>query len=30
MGAKIGDSVSYTAPNGKTIAVQIKHAEYYA
>ena len=30
MGAKVGDSVSYTAPNGKTISVQIKHAEYYS
>ena len=30
MGAKVGESVSYTAPNGKTISVQIKHAEYYS
>ena len=26
MGAKVGESVSYTAPNGKTISVQIKHS----
>jgi transcription elongation factor GreA len=30
MGAKVGESVSYTAPNGKNISVQIKHAEYYS
>jgi transcription elongation factor GreA len=30
MGAKVGESVSYTAPNGKTISVEIKHAEYYS
>jgi transcription elongation GreA/GreB family factor len=26
MGAKIGDTVSYTAPNGKAISVEIKEA----
>jgi transcription elongation factor GreA len=30
MGAKVGESVSYTAPNGKNISVEIKHAEYYS
>jgi len=30
MGAKVGESVSFTAPNGKSISVQIKHAEYYS
>jgi transcription elongation factor GreA len=30
MGAKIGDSVSYTAPNGREIKVEIKSAEFYS
>ena len=30
MGAKIGDSVSYTAPNGREIKVDIKSAEFYS
>ena len=29
MGAKIGDTVSYTAPNGKEIKVEIKGATNY-
>jgi len=29
MGAKIGDTVSYTAPNGKEIKVEIKDAKPY-
>jgi transcription elongation factor GreA len=29
MGAKIGDTVSYTAPNGKEIKVEIKEATNY-
>jgi transcription elongation factor GreA len=29
MGAKIGDTVSYTAPNGKEIRVEIKEATNY-
>jgi len=29
MGAKIGDTVSYTAPNGKEIKVDIKEATNY-
>ena len=29
MGAKIGESVSYTAPNGREIKVEIKAAEFY-
>jgi transcription elongation factor GreA len=29
MGAKIGDTVSYTAPNGKEIKVEIKAATAY-
>ena len=28
MGAKIGDTVSYTAPNGKAISVEIKEARF--
>ncbi|MFZ4123684.1 MAG: transcription elongation factor GreA [Candidatus Planktophila sp.] len=30
MGAKVGEEVSYIAPNGKSISVHIKHAEYYS
>lgn len=30
MGAKIGDKVSYTLPNGKSISVEILGAEFYA
>jgi transcription elongation factor GreA len=30
LGAKIGDKVSYTLPNGKTISVEILGAEFYA
>jgi transcription elongation factor GreA len=30
MGAEIGASVSYTAPNGREIKVVIKSAEFYA
>jgi transcription elongation factor GreA len=30
MGAKIGESVSYTAPNGREIKVEIKSAEFYS
>ena len=30
MGAKIGESVSYTAPNGREISVEIVAAEFYA
>ena len=29
LGAKIGDKVSYTLPNGKTISVEILGAEFY-
>jgi transcription elongation factor GreA len=29
-GAKIGDKVSYTLPNGKSISVEILGAEFYA
>lgn len=29
MGAKIGDKVSYTLPNGKSISVEILGAEFY-
>jgi len=29
MGAKIGDTVSYTAPNGKEIKVEIQEATNY-
>jgi transcription elongation factor GreA len=29
MGAKIGETVSYTAPNGKEIKVEIKAATAY-
>jgi transcription elongation factor GreA len=28
MGAKIGETVSYTAPNGKAISVEIKDARF--
>ncbi len=30
LGAKIGDKVSYTLPNGKTISVEILGAEFFA
>jgi len=30
MGAKIGDTVTYTAPNGREIKVVIKAAEFYS
>jgi transcription elongation factor GreA len=30
LGAKIGDKVSYTLPNGKSISVEILGAEFYA
>jgi len=30
MGAKIGETVSYTAPNGREIKVVIKAAEFYS
>jgi transcription elongation factor GreA len=30
LGAAIGDTVSYTAPNGREIKVEIKTAEFYA
>lgn len=30
LGAKIGDKVSYTLPNGKSISVEILAAEFYA
>ena len=30
LGAAIGDTVSYTAPNGREIKVEIKAAEFYA
>jgi transcription elongation GreA/GreB family factor len=30
MGAKIGDTKSYNAPNGKTISVKILKAEVYS
>lgn len=30
MGAKVGDEKSYTAPNGKTIAVKVLKAEVYS
>jgi transcription elongation factor GreA len=30
MGAKVGDEKSYTAPNGKTIAVKVLKAEIYS
>ena len=30
MGAKIGDTKTYNAPNGKTISVKIKKAEVYS
>jgi transcription elongation factor GreA len=30
MGAEIGASVSYTAPNGREIKVVIKAAEFYS
>jgi transcription elongation factor GreA len=29
LGAKIGDKVSYTLPNGKSISVEILGAEFY-
>jgi transcription elongation factor GreA len=30
LGAEIGSTVSYTAPNGRDIKVEIKSAEFYA
>jgi transcription elongation factor GreA len=30
LGAEIGATVSYTAPNGREIKVEIKAAEFYA
>ena len=30
LGAKVGDKVSYTLPNGKTISVEILGAEFFA
>jgi transcription elongation factor GreA len=30
LGAEIGATVSYTAPNGRDIKVEIKSAEFYA
>jgi transcription elongation factor GreA len=30
MGAEIGATVSYTAPNGREITVDIRSAEFYA
>lgn len=29
-GAKVGDTVDYTAPNGKTMAIEIKNAKPYS